>query len=118
MLRAKPTGDQHEPRASNLEEFVKLVAKYGMPERMAATIFSEIHKLSPSANSSVGLEDDVTRVFDLVDDDLDEIVVEVLRVANLVVPPKRLVMAQRFIQTVDDLVRYVMWACTEGQVPK
>ena len=89
-----------------------------MSERSAGMIFCRIQSFASSENSSVGLEDDVTRVFGIVDDDLDEIVVEILTTEGLEVPPKRLVMAQKLINSVDDLVRYVMWACTEGQVPK
>lgn len=96
---------------SDTEQFLASIATDDRSRRIARGVLQELQAVMATERFPVHGNDDVWKTYGLTDDDLDEIILKVLRSEGCELPSRKSIMQQRPINTVADVVRYVDWIC-------
>jgi hypothetical protein len=88
------------------EDFMNYFVSEGMSGSLVRSVYSYLQDWMGSNGFAVRPQDDIGRIYGIVDEDLDEMVVEIAEANNLVIPLET-DYRQKPVETVEDLIRFI-----------
>lgn len=88
------------------EDFMNYFVSEGMSEALVRSVYNYVQKWMGSNGFPVRPRDDIAKIYGIVDEDLDEMVVEIAEANNLVLPLETDYW-QKPVETVEDLIRFI-----------